>query len=43
MNWEEEWDKCSYVNILKSFNNVICEHPDNKNKTCNEKNCPIKV
>jgi len=36
-----EWIKCPHVNILKSFNSVICEHIDNKNKTCNDKECPI--
>lgn len=38
-----DWVKCSYVNILKLFNNVACEHPDNKTQICNEKSCPIKV
>jgi len=36
------WANCSYINNLESSNSVICGHPNNKNKPCNEKNCPIK-
>ena len=40
----EKWVDCSHINILKSINNCYaCKHIDNKSKTCNDKDCPIKM